>query len=476
MIEPGAPFVDNWHVGAIAEHLDACKRREIRKLIVNIPPRNSKSTLVSQLFPTYVWASEPSERILTTSYAATLSMRDALASRRVIESEWYQERWGHVFTLMSDQNQKQRYENSERGFRVATSFGGSATGDGGNYRIIDDPHKASDVHSETVREGEINWLKETWSTRQQDPKSDVDIVVMQRLHERDATGYLLAEVGGYEHLCLPAEYDPKRRCVTSIGFRDPRTEPGELLNPHRFGEGEIAELKLKLGPYGAAGQLDQNPAPSDGGMVKRTWWRFWSPPGVTLPPVPLSSGPGGTLYGVCEPLPARLEREILSGDFGMSGGVDNDFTALGHWGAKAANRYLLDQRLGQWDINAQLSELDALVKAAPKAREKYIENKANGPAVMGLRKGKIAGLLAVDPKHDLGGDKAVRLNKVIPEIAAGNVYLPHPSIAPWVWDFIAEFALFPNGKHDDQIDQATQALIKLQTRATPGSTDKPGGF
>ena len=135
VLEPATDYIHGWHVEVICEHLEAVTRGEIKNLIINVPPGCMKSLLVSVMWPTWDWIAHPHRRYLTASYAQTLSTRDALKSRRLLQSQWYQERWGDRFALTSDQNQKTRYDNDRSGFRVALSVGGAVTGERGDVRI-----------------------------------------------------------------------------------------------------------------------------------------------------------------------------------------------------------------------------------------------------------------------------------------------------------------------------------------------------
>ena len=194
---------------------------------------------------------------------ASLSIRASLKCRRLVESPWYQANWGDRFQLTGDQNAKQRFENNKSGYRLATSVGGTATGEGGDRIVVDDPHNVNEAESELVRRGVLEWWDQVMSTRLNDPKRGTKVIVMQRVHEADLAGHVLTQ-GGYEHLCLPAEYEGPTRC-TVIGWSDPRDEPGQLLWAERFGPDEIQALKRSMGSYAAAGQLQQRPAPAEGG-------------------------------------------------------------------------------------------------------------------------------------------------------------------------------------------------------------------
>lgn len=195
VVEPGIPFIPSWHIEQICEHLEAVSAGDIRRLLINIPPRHSKSTIVSVMWPMWEWLTTPEQKFLCASYSGTLSIRDNLKARRLVQSPWFQSRWGHLFALAGDQNAKQRFENDKTGYRIATSVGGTATGEGGSRLILDDPHSAQEAQSDTLRESTLEWFDMVWSTRLNNPKTDSMVVVMQRLHEQDVSGHIL-ERGG----------------------------------------------------------------------------------------------------------------------------------------------------------------------------------------------------------------------------------------------------------------------------------------
>ena len=196
IIEPGTTYVDGWHLHAICDHLQAVSEGKIRNLIINMPPRHCKSILVAVMWPVWTWIRHPEFRWLYASYSGNLSMRDSLKCRRLIQSAWFQERWGEKFGLIGDQNTKTFYENDKYGYRFATSVGGTTTGMGGSAIVVDDPHSAMEAQSDVIREGVLEWWDQAMSTRLNNPKTGAKVIVMQRLHERDLTGHLLKQ-GGY---------------------------------------------------------------------------------------------------------------------------------------------------------------------------------------------------------------------------------------------------------------------------------------
>jgi hypothetical protein len=260
VLEPCTPFVCGIHIDAICSHLQAVTEGQIPHLIINVPPGHAKSLLVCVFLPAWVWIEHPESRWLFASYREPLAIRDSLKCRRLIESDWYQQRWGNRFQLREDQNQKQRFENDRTGYRVVVPMS-AVTGERSDYVVVDDPHSVDQAASDAERTAAVDWWNGSMSTRLNDPSKGHKIVVQQRLHESDLTGDLLLR-GGYEHLCLPAEFEPECRCCTSIGWKDPRTEAGELLWPQRLDHAVLEELKATLGSYRYAGQFQQRPAPA----------------------------------------------------------------------------------------------------------------------------------------------------------------------------------------------------------------------
>jgi len=485
-----SPFADGWPIEAVAEHLEAVCDGDIKRLIVNLPPRFGKSSICSVSFPGWIWAqrfksptSGPGVQFLTASYAAQLSVRDSVKCRRLIDSPWYQELWGDRFKLSSDQNVKSRFDNNKGGTRLSTSVGSALTGEGMSIGIIDDPNGAQDATSEAVIESTIEWFDHAMSTRLSDPKTGAFIIIQQRLAENDLTGHILEkQVGDWTHLCLPMKYEPDRSFTTVIGWKDPRTNEGELLWPERFGEPEVKALEKALGPWAAAGQLQQRPEPKGGGVIKREWWQTW--PSDNYPPV---------------------EYIIASLDTAYTTKTENDYSALTIWGifsganttpaTKYVNResglidqseqtILFDKALEQrfqikvgGDENtipkvmcmmawAERLELHDLIKKVSETCKTYkvdkliIENKGSGISVAQevrrLYSHETFAVQLVDPK---GQDKLARLHSVAHLFAEGMIYAPDRD---WADKLITQVGQFPRGKHDDLVDTVSMAIRHLR--------------
>ena len=332
-------------------------------------------------------------------------------------------------------------------------MGGTATGEGGDRIVCDDPHNVQEVESDSIRKSTIDWCDIVMSTRVNDPRTAAKVVVMQRCHQQDLSGHLL-EQGGWEHLCLPAEYEGPSR-VSSIGFADPRTEPGELLWSERFGAKEIADLKVSLGSYASAGQLQQRPSPAAGGIIKRPWFKFWQPPGANLPPI-IVRFPDGTERSIVAAEIGKVEEQAQSWDCSFKDLVTSDYVVGQVWGRLGSAFLLLDQVRERMDCPGTVRAVRDLSRKWPGCSAKLIEDKANGSAVIQMLSREIPGILPVNPS----GGKIARASGVSPLIEAGNVFLPHPQMFPWVDGLIEECAAFPNGAHDDQVDAMTQLLLR----------------
>ncbi len=274
IVEPKNVFVDGWHLDAICEHLEAVSAGQIQNLLINIPPRHMKSLAVSVFFPAWEWMHNPSLRYVYSSYAEQLSKRDSRKCRKLIQSLWYQSRWGSAFEISSDQNEKLRFENNETGVRVATSVDGMGTGEGGDRIIVDDAHKIKEGGSIVKRMGVLEWWNEEMSTRLDDEDTGVKIIVGQRVHQNDLSGYVLKEEHGYAEVILPARYEGENRIKSPVidkktgkPWKDRRTKVGEPLW-RKFGIKQLDKRESKMTVFAIASQQQQQPTPRGGGLFK----------------------------------------------------------------------------------------------------------------------------------------------------------------------------------------------------------------
>jgi len=458
-----APFVDNWHVGAICEHLQAVTLGQIKNLLVNIPPGCSKSLLTSVFWPMWEWTRDATVRWFFASYDQRLSTRDSVKCRALLSSSWYrrlfvlskdsQSNETERFTLKGDQNQKTYYETDVGGYRLATSVGGHGTGEHPDRVVVDDPHSVLQSESDTERQGVLDWWNLTMSTRGV-ARGARRVIIMQRLHKEDLSGVVLDQ-GGWEHICLPMRYEPNRMVPTCLGWTDPRKEEGELLTPIQFDEEKVAKIEKQLGPYGTAGQLQQRPAPRVGGMFKAGYFN---------------------LRARAAPYHARRVRSWDRAAT-LDGGC---YTAGVLLAADTENYFVEHVEHGQWEPTERN---DRILNAALRDRSRY--GPSNEPLIVIEEEG---GSTAADARKTLArllagfrvvfehptGSKDVRAEGWSTQLAAGNVYLVDngestgQGKADWdIAGFIAEHLLFrpaPGkrlGKYVDQVDASSQAFSKL---------------
>ncbi|MBI4815195.1 MAG: hypothetical protein HY791_02980 [Deltaproteobacteria bacterium] len=459
LVEPATPLGWNWHLDVVCDHMQAIFENRIKDLVINIPPRSLKSTIVSVMFPAWAWIHRPELRFLTASYDMKLATRDAVRSRRVMYSSIYQQmitvKGELAWRFSGDQNVKSRYENDRTGHRICVSPGSGVTGEGGDMILVDDPHNVIEAESEQDRESVLEWWNQAMSTRANSRGSHF-LVVMQRLHHQDLSGQLLS-AGGYDHLCLPTLFENEHPFAsnTEIGFVDPRTEDGQLLHAARVGVDEVERAKLRLGTYGFVGQHQQRPAPRGGALYKTNWFRWYDTTPAFFDRIITSWDL--SFRGRDERLGYRAEVANITDPSHVSGTV---------WGFIGARSYLLDEAIGQWDIVQTIDRMLALRSRWPKATAHLVENKANGPAVEAILRDKIPGLLLIEPQ----GSKVQRAIAVQPYIEAGNVFLPIEVLAPWIGDpknphpesWLGEVTSFPRAKRKDRVDSMSQALIHEQ--------------
>lgn len=441
VLEPNTKFLNNWHIRLICEYLEAVKNGDIKRLIVNIPPRFMKSVLITVMWPSWLWINDPSLRFIFGSYSLSLSLKHSLDRRNLIQSQWYQSNWGDRVTLSDDQNQKSEFQNTKTGYMFATSVGGTVTGRGAKVIILDDPLNPEEAFSDTMRDTCNRWIDQTLSTRLDDKKNGAIVLVMHRLHEKDATGHLLNKVNDtgdpdWTVLSLPA-VAPKTTVLTyPMSKIEQVREVDDVLWPERETLEMLQVQQRAMGSYAYAGQYQQEPAPLGGGLIKEAWWRFYDPAMFDL---------------------QKIEQWIQSWDLNVVETKKGSFMVGQVWGRVGAQIFLIDQIRKRVDFPDAVKAIMAMSLKWPLTGAKLIENKANGPAVISTLSSKIGGIIAMDPKTG----KETRTAGISYLIEAGNVYIPNQEQVSWVREFLAECSKFPNYGTDDQVDTMTQALDYL---------------
>ncbi len=469
VLEPSRKFVISWPLVAICDHLEAVSRGEITRLLINVPPGFTKSMAVNVFWPAWEWGpkNQPHLRYVSASYHIGLTVRDNRRTRQLIQSEDYQRLWGDRFALSGDQNAKIRYDTDKTGFRFSTSVGGAATGERGDRVIVDDPHSVAEAESDAKREEARYWFTETLPTRLNDlgkgedaggeerPPSAV-VVIMQRVHEEDVSGLIIDKQLGYEHLCIPMEYEVGEDAVrssTSLDFVDPRTEEGELACPERFSREALDKdlypvLRSLGGEYAIAGQMQQRPVPRGGGMFPKENWKY-----VRQAELPkLIKVTRGWDF-------AASERKKRGGATARSAAVQMAMgRAPGKTSGPADAIYILDVICGWWGPN----ELEVRFKKQPGIDG--VDCVISFPQDPG-QAGKVQKHAYAKHLHGYtfegtpeSGEKEVRAGPLASQQEAHNVYLVE---AGWNDDFVAEAASFPRGRLKDLIDAASRAYGRI---------------
>lgn len=491
VLEPGRPLVYGWHMQAIVEHLEAVTRGEIRRLVINVPPGFSKSLLTNVLWPSWEWGPRdmPYLRYLSFAYAQTLTIRDNRRCRNLIQSRLYQSLWGSRFYLVSDQNAKIRYDTNQSGFRMASSVGGTGTGERGDRVIIDDANNVFTAESEKITESTIAWFAEVVPSRTTDIQTSAIVSIQQRTGVNDVTGHILKNDLGYEWVCLPMEYERKNRCFTpvrragvkpqkvrlvkleeesiprwiaagkkaeglvetegpvrSLTPQDRRTREGQLLDPERFPKESVENdlkkpLESRAGSAAVAGQLQQRPQPKGGSMFKRKDFRFVE---VGDLPKGLSPARGYDLAGTKD----------SSGAYSASVKIAVDF--------RNDDVYLLDAERIREESGAVVTWMQAMAKSDGVACEiDFPQDPAQaGKWQKSFLGGKLAGYHVWSSPES--GTKPDRAQPLASQVALGNVYLVR---GPWNDAFIAEAVNFPRGDYKDLIDAAARAYARALKRS-----------
>jgi predicted phage terminase large subunit-like protein len=435
-LNPATRFEANWHIDVIASKLEQCRQGNIRRLIVNLPPRSLKSHAISVAFPAWILAHSPSSQIICASYGQDLAEKHARDTRNLLMSEFYKRCF--PTRLAPQRLSVDDFMTTAQGFRMATSVGGVLTGRGGDFIIIDDPSKPEDTLSETGRKTVNEWFDNTLLSRLNNKEKGVIIIVMQRLHQDDLVGHVL-ERGEWDVLNFPAvaEEDEQHVVETIFGTRTISRKDGEALHAEREPLESLRRTRADIGEYNFQSQYQQAPTPMGGAMIKTEWLRYYAP----------------------GELPASFTYILQSWDTANKSGELNDYSVCTTWEVFRGTYYLLDvfrRRLDYPDLKRAVWEQSRKYRS-PRV---LIEDKGSGTQL--IQELKREWLPYIQPyEPPTGTDKIVRLFAQSHHFEAGKVLLP--SNAPWLDEYRRELTSFPGAKHDDQVDSTTQALHYMST-------------
>lgn len=433
-VVPGESFKASWHIDAIAWCLTQCLEGDIRRLIITMPPRSLKSICASVAFPAWVLGRDPTKKIVCASYSENLAIKMARDCRAVMQSPWYRK----IFLktrIDREKNSELEFMTTQRGFRMATSVGGTLTGRGGNMIIIDDPIKPQDAMSEALREMTRQWYDNTLYTRLDDKTESVIILIMQRVHIDDLVGHVL-EKEDWVHLNLPAIAPADQRIRISLDAYHDRAE-GEVLHPEREPMEALERIKANIGTYNFNAQYLQTPMPPEGNLIRWGWFRFYKE----------------------RPERGGKDQIVQSWDTASKAEELNNYSACTTWLVRGEEYYLLDvarERLEYPALKRRIVEL----AHRHEADAVLIEDKASGTSlIQDLREEGSIRPIPIEPE----GDKVTRMSAQSAKLEGGRVLLPER--AAWLGDFQTEVLQFPHGRHDDQVDSMSQFLGWIRKRS-----------
>jgi predicted phage terminase large subunit-like protein len=440
VLEPNATYVHSWHIDAICEHLESISHGHINRLLINIPPGSMKSLLVSVLWQAWEWGpcGRRSLRYLATAFNDGPVKRDTRKVRDLILSEWFQALWPEVKLTRTGETS---FANSDTGTREGVAFG-SLTSQRGDRLILDDPHSVDTAESEVERANTTRRFREGALDRLNDKQRSAIVVIMQRMHEDDISGAILKFRMGYVHLMLPMEFEPERACETIIGFKDPRTFDGELLDPERSPRNVIDQLKNDTTAYAFAGQYQQRPAPREGAMFKRAWF---------VDKI-IGAAPAGTRWVRHWDLAATAKKTAARTAGVKLGRTPDGKYVVGHVIKIQEEGHAVRKII----LATAISDTHACEISLPQDPGQAGKVQASDMIAM------LAGFIArAQPET---GDKATRAEPFASQCEAGNVSLVR---GDWNESYLDELCVFPGGTFKDQVDASSGAFGRLATPTPP---------
>jgi predicted phage terminase large subunit-like protein len=445
-VNPGVSFSRNWSTEAVTHALEKVVNGATTRLIINIPPRHLKSICASVALPAFLLGHDPTRKVICVSYSDDLASKFSNDFRAVMRSPWYQQAFpGTRIDKAKDTEAEVR--TTKRGYRLATSVGGTLTGRGGDVIIIDDPIKPQDAQSKAVRDRCVQWYENTLLSRLDDKVHGAIVLVMQRLHLDDLAGHLL-ERGAFEHLCLPAIAEKHEIIPLGHGLTHSR-RPGDALDPVREPLSALESQRAAMTPLVFSAQFQQSPIPLEGNLIKRDWIGYFN---GDLPP-------------------QEGDYFVISWDTAMKSSELADYSVGTVWQVRGRGKeiYLVDLVRGRF-------EYPELVVAATALWRKWkfngtytylvIEDKGSGSSlIQSLQREKI---LAHRHHAKIEGDKIMRLTAQAAHFHAGRIHFRQD--APWLEELMAELLGFPGVRHDDQVDSISQALAFVAWRDSQWSS------
>lgn len=435
------PLIPNWHLECLCEHIQAAMNRELRRLIINIPPRSSKSTTASISAPVWWWINNPHEKFWLVSHTAKLYVQNIVYARRILDHPLYKDRWLNPgneetfkYELTKDVNTKTRIENTAGGYILGGSPTSGALGMGYTVAILDDILDSEESNNPDMVQYANSWFTQTFLNRSNDVKNDVIIIPMQRLHENDITAYVQKTYPeqNWFVLNLPAKYEPQRTFISPIGYNDKRTVRNQLLDPVRLPEEFLLTQSKNPIVYNTRYQQDPE-AGGDGNMVKADWIRE------------------------SDNKPVHYSVMITIWDLSLTETAESDYT-VGLVMCKFGDEYhIVDMWRKQCAVPEQLDAIRKMKKKYPKSII-GVEARSNGHAAMSMLEREIQNIYAFEPRK-FGGHKEQRLAAVLQYFRDKKVVIYSP-FTPDIKvedtfdpvEIKKELVGFPLVAHDDIVD------------------------
>lgn len=435
-LEPGISYQHNWHIDHLCWQLSRVERGELRRLIINVPPRSMKSILVSTAFTAWYMGRDPTRRVICASYASDLAKQLSLQTKGIFQSPWFQ-RCFPAFQL--GMQKASELATSMQGYRLAYGMNGSLLGRGADLIVVDDPIKPVSATSEKERQRANSTFDSTLLTRLNSKVEGAIVVIMQRLHEDDLVGHLLA-TGDWEVVSIPAIAEEAGTFQLNDRGDTYHRAAGEVLHAAREPLEALQMLQRAQGTLTFSAQYQQAPIPLAGNIIKREWLRYY------------------------DSLPKEFDRTIASWDTASTLSESSDYSVGTVWGSKGLDYYLIDLIRGRWEFPELRRQVQQL-SSQWQVNQTIIEDTETGRALaQDLRRTKVMAPIL----HKAKIDKEARFAAQSARFESGQVFVP--TDAPWLSSWLNELVGFPNSRHDDQVDSTSQALSYLTKQSHIGIT------
>jgi len=435
----GEEFIDSWHLRVICDTLEQCRAGEIKRLVINVPPRSLKSIITTVGFSSWLLGHDPKEKVISVSYSSELSEKFARDTKLVMNSPWFQ-RVFQKTKISRDRHTAYDFTTTARGGRFSTSVEGTLTGRGGNFIIIDDPIKPTGVDSENIFSKVNNWYRNTLLSRLNNKETGCIIVIMQRLHEDDLSGYLLETESGWHHLKIPAIAEEDE--IWNLSNKSIITRnKGDVICPAQLRKATLEQFRKSMGTVVFEGQYQQNPAPLEGAVIKTKWFKYYTQDELPVP-----------------------DQIIISWDTASKIKETSAYSACCVFGVSKDKKYYL------LEVYRERLELPALFKKIKAVYQQYkelygsrvdllIEDAASGIQIIQLLKEEGLYCIPIKPSSD----KLSRFKGASVIVERGDVFVPKTQQSWWP-EFEHELVRFPNSKYKDQADSFSQVFSQYKRR------------